>query len=257
MLRRDVWLVFRREMIHRYRQPTWLVMGLAQPILYMFFFGPLVQKFVTYTPGFPPGGLWMVFAPALMVQMVIIGSSFVGMNLLSEYRAGVFERFRVTPMRPAALLLGKVLTVAVNVMVQAGVIVLICCLVFGMRPPAAGVALCMLMITSLSMAIASLSYALALRIKSEQQLPAVLNAMLMPLFLLSGTLLPITPALAPNWLWELSRVNPVAHVMDASRAGFRGDFSAHSLLSGSIALAAMTLLSFWWAVRTFARQNTD
>ncbi|MFI5998777.1 ABC transporter permease [Streptomyces sp. NPDC051362] len=255
MFPRDVWLVFQREMNHRYRQPTWLVMGLAQPVLYMFFFGPLVKKFVAYTPGFPPGGTWMVFAPALMVQMVIIGSSFVGLTLLSEYRSGVFERFRVTPMSPTALLLGKVSTVAANVVIQSVVIVLVCHLAFHVDPPIAGVALCMLMVAFLSVTIASCSYALALRLKSEEGLPAVLNAMLLPLFLLSGTLLPITPELAPSWLWYLSRINPVSHVMDASRASFRGDFSAHSLLSGSVVLGAMTLLSLVWAVHTFSKQD--
>ncbi|MGW7047826.1 ABC transporter permease [Streptomyces avermitilis] len=255
MLPRDIWLVFRREISQRYRQPTWLVMGLAQPVLYMFFFGPLVQEFVAYTPGFPPGGTWMVFAPALMVQMVIIGSSFVGLSLLAEYRSGVLERFRVTPMSPAALLLGKVLTVAVNVLIQSAVIVLVCHLVFRVNPPIYGMALCMLMIACLSIAIASCSYALALRLKSEEGLPAALNAILLPLFLLSGTLLPITPKLAPSWLWHLSRFNPVAHVMDASRASFRGDFSSHSLFTGSLALVAMTALSLLWAVRSFAKQN--
>ncbi|MFF5408439.1 ABC transporter permease [Streptomyces misionensis] len=252
---REVWLVFQREMTHRYRQPVWLVMGLGQPVLYMVFFGPLIDKYAAYTPGFPPGGTWMVFAPALMVQMVIIGSSFVGLSLLAEYRHGVFERFSVTPIRLTALLFGKVLAVAVNVLVQAGVIALLCILFFGARPPADGVALCLLIVACLSAAIASASYALALRIKDEEKAQVVLNTVLMPFFLLSGTLLPITTELAPDWLWKLSRVNPVAHVMDADRASFRGDFSVHSLLPGTVALALMTLLSFYWAARTFSRQN--
>jgi ABC-2 type transport system permease protein len=255
MFPRDVWLVFRREMTHRYRQPVWLVFGLAQPVMYMFFFGPLLGKFVTYTPGFPPGGIWMVFAPALMVQMAIVGSSFVGVSLLAEYRSGVFERFSVVPMSPAALLSGKLLAVSVNVLVQAGAIALLAVLVFEVRPPVAGVALCLLIVAVLAVAIASCSYALALRLKSEEKVPALLNALLLPIFLLSGTLLPITTELAPSWLWKLSRLNPVAYVMDADRASFRGDFSAHSLLTGSVALAAMTLVSFWWAVRTFSRQR--
>lgn len=250
---REVWLVFSREMRHRYRQPTWLVMGLAQPVLFMFFFGPLLKKFVAYTPGFPPGGAWQVFAPALMIQMVIVGSSFVGVGLLSEYRSGVLERFRVTPMSPAALLLGKVLTVAFNVLIQAGVIVLVCHLAFRVDPPLVGMAVCMLMVAALSLAIASCSYALALRIRNEESLMASLNALLMPLFLLSGTFLPITAELAPSWLYRLSRVNPVAHVMDAGRAGFRGDYSVHALLPGSAAAFAMAVLSLWWAVRTFSR----
>lgn len=242
-------------MVHQYRQPAWLVMGLAQPVLYMFFFGPLVGKFVTYTPGFPPGGIWTVFAPALMVQMVIIGSSFVGGSLLAEYRSGVFDRFSVSPMRPTALLTGKLLAVALNVLTQAGAITLLCVVVFGVEPPVLGVILCMSIVAFLSIAIASSSYALALRLKSEERFPAVLNALLLPLFLLSGTLLPITAKLAPVWLWELSRLNPVAYVMDASRASFRGDFSVHALFPGMAALAVMTSVAFLWAVRTFSRQN--
>ncbi|MEU3521593.1 ABC transporter permease [Streptomyces sp. NPDC006654] len=255
MLPYEIWLVLCREITHRYRQPTWLVMGIAQPCLYMIFFGPLVEKYAAYTPGFPPGGTWLMFAPALMVQMVIIGSSFVGVSLLAEYRSGVFERFSVSPMKLTALLTGKVLAVVVSVLVQGGIIALLCVVVFGARPPVGGVALCLLIVAVLSAAIASASYGLALRLRSEEKMPAVLNTLLMPLFLLSGTLLPITTELAPDWLWKLSRLNPVAYVMDADRASFRGDFSAHSLLPGTVALTLMTSLSFWWAARTFARHN--
>jgi ABC-2 type transport system permease protein len=252
----DVWLIFCREMRHRYRQPIWLLTGIAQPILYLFFFGPLLTKFVAYTPGFPPGGTWMIFAPALMVQMVIVGSSFVGLSLLAEHRSGVLARFGVTPMRASALLAGKVLTVAVNVLVQAAVVALLCVLVFHVRPPITGMTLCLLIVVFLSAAVASASYALALRLKDEEKVPIVLNALMLPMFLLSGTLLPITAKLAPRWLWTLSRINPIAYVMDADRASFRGDFSAHGLLPGSTILIVMASLSFWWAVRTFTRHNT-
>ncbi|MFF2519279.1 ABC transporter permease [Streptomyces sp. NPDC058086] len=251
----DIWLIFCRELSHRLRHPVWVIMGLVQPVLYMFFFGPLVQKFVAHTPGFPPGGIWTIFAPALMVQMVIIGSTFVGVNLLVEYRAGVLERFRVTPASPVALLLGKVLTVATTVLIQSCLIVLVCHLAFGLNPSLAGMSLCLLIVGLLSMSLASCSYAIALRVKNEDGVQALLNALVLPLFLLSGTLLPITAELAPGWLWYLSRINPVAYVMDAGRASFRGDFAAAALPSGLIALAVMTTISLWWGVWTFSREN--
>lgn len=251
----SVWLIYRRELSQRFRQPVWLIMGLVQPILYMFFFGPLVGKFVAHTPGFPPGNTWTIFAPALMVQMVVIGSTFVGLNLLAEYRTGVFERFRMTLVSPVSLLLGKVMTVATSVLLQSILIALVCCLSFGLRPSIPGLFLCLLIVGLLSVSLSSCSYALALRLKSEDALPAVLNAILLPLFLLSGTLLPITSELAPPWLWQLSRANPVAYVMEASRASFRGDFSMTSLSSGLIILVAMTVLSLWWGASTFSRED--
>ncbi|TRO55452.1 ABC transporter permease [Streptomyces sp. IB201691-2A2] len=253
---RNLWLIFCREFSHRLRQPVWLVIGLAQPVLYMFFFGPLVKKFIEHTPGFPDGDIWTIFAPALMVQMVIIGSTFVGLNLLAEYRAGVFGRFQVTPMSPVSLLLGKVASVTTGVLIQSGLIVVVCCLAFGLRPSPAGLCLCLAIVGLLSVSLATCSYSLALRVKSEESLPVALNALILPLFLLSGTLLPITPELAPPWLWGLSRLNPVSYVMDASRASFRGDFSSAELLPGVIAVAGMTALSLVWGVTTFSKENS-
>ncbi|MET7609197.1 ABC transporter permease [Streptomyces avermitilis] len=251
----DVRLFLRRELNIRLREPVWIIMGLVQPVLYMFFFGPLVERFAIYTPGFPPGDVWTIFAPALMVQMVIIGSTFVGMGLLAERRAGVVERFRVTPASAVALLLGKVLTVAISVLIQSVLIVLVCSVAFGLRPSLPGLGLCLLIVGLLSIALASCSYAIALRIKSEDGLSALLNALLLPLFLLSGTLLPITQELAPRWLWQLSRINPVAYVMDAGRASFRGDFGADSLWVGLVAVISLATVSLWWGSFTFAKED--
>jgi ABC-2 type transport system permease protein len=230
-------------------------MGLAQPLLFMFFFGPLLTKFVAYTPGFPPGTVWEIFAPSLMLQMVLVGSSTVGIALLAEHRSGVLERFRSTPMHPAALLLGKVLCVVVTVLVQSTLIVVLCFLVFHLRAPIVGLAASMGIAGLLSAALASASYALALRIKSEDALPALLNALLLPLLLLSGTFLPITAALAPTWLYRMAQLNPVAHVMDATRAAFRGDFSVDAVAGGTASVLAMSVLALWWGVRNVARES--
>ncbi len=61
--------------------------------------------------------------------------------------------------------------------------------------------------------------------------------------------------LAPDWLYWLSRINPFAHVMDAERASFRGDFSVDALLTGSVVLFVITILAVWWGARTFQKEN--
>lgn len=252
---RDIWLVCGRELAQRFRQPVWLVMGLAQPLLFMFFFGPLLSRYVRYTPGFPPGGTWMIFAPALVMMMVLTGSTSAGFALLAEHGSGVLDRLRVVPISPVALLLGKVAAVSANVLAQSILIVMACRVVFGANPSVAGLFVALLIAVLLSATIACCSYGLALRIKNQEALVVTLNAALLPLMLLSGTYLPITTELAPPWLYRLSRVDPIAQVMDATRASFRGDFSIGALFPGVAVLLAIAAASLWFGLRTFVREG--
>jgi ABC-2 type transport system permease protein len=73
--------------------------------------------------------------------------------------------------------------------------------------------------------------------------------------LLSGILIPITSGLAPSWLYNVSRINPFTHVVNADRAAFRGDFTMDALFTGVVVLAVMAALSVWWGARTFQREN--
>ncbi|MET8771598.1 ABC transporter permease [Streptomyces sp. NPDC004658] len=254
---REVILVFNREISHRVRQPAWVVFGLLQPLLFMYFFGPLLTKFVAYTPGFPPGDTWQIFAPSLMLQMVLVGTSTVGLNLLVEHRSGVLERFRVTPLRQSALLLGKVACVTTYTLIQSSLILLLCRLSFHLNTTFPGVLAALGFTACLAVTLAASSYALALRLKNEETVPVVMNALLMPLLLLSGTFLPITSGLAPEWLFRLSQLNPVVYVMTATRAVFRGDFGNPGVGVGVLWAVATCALALTWSLRVFSTQGCE
>jgi ABC-2 type transport system permease protein len=252
---REIWLVFRRHMAISLRNPAWVMIGIMQPVLYLVLFGPLMEKIVTSTPGFPPGDAWQILTPGLLVQLGLFGSMFAGFSLLADLRTGVLERMRVTPVRRLALLLGRVLHDSVQLIVQGVLLVMLAYLVFGMRAPVGGILLCLVMVALLGVTLSSCSYAMALVLRSEEAFPAVLTSVSVPLLLLTGILVPITTELAPNWLYVLSRINPFAHVMDAERASFRGDYSFDGLLTGSVVLFVITVLAVWWGARTFQREN--
>ena len=251
---RDTWLIFRRDMLAALRNPVWVLLGLAQPLMYLFFFGPLLVD------ALKAGGMsevdgWMVLTPALIAQLALFGSSFVGFGLLAEYRAGVVERFRVTPVSRVALLLGKVLAAALQAVVQAALIITLAYLVFDLDAPFYGVLLSLLIVFLLAVTLSAASYALALTLKSEESFPAFLNAVLMPLLLLSGILIPITSGHAPKWLYTLSQINPFRHVVDVERNSFRGDLSMDALFTGSVVVFVMAVLAVWWGTRTFQQEN--
>ncbi|WP_199432612.1 ABC transporter permease [Qaidamihabitans albus] len=252
---RDVWLIFRRDLLLSLRNPAWILIQIMQPLLYLVLFGPLMEKMVANTPGFPPGDVWQIFTPALIVMIALFGSSFVGFALLADYRNGVIERLRVTPVSRVALLLGKVLNNALQAVIQAILLITLAVVAFGLRAPFGGIVLGLVIVALLAVTMASASYALALTLKSEEAFPALLNAVLLPVLLLSGILLPITTGLAPAWLYNISRINPFTHVVEAERAGFRGEFTMDALFTGSVVLVALAALAVFWGTRTFRREN--
>jgi ABC-2 type transport system permease protein len=249
---RDTWLIFRRHLAISARNPMWVLIGLSQPILYFALFGPLLRGVVTL-PGFAAGVSWQqVFVPALLVQLGLFGTSFVGFGIIAEMRAGVVERLRVTPASRVGLLLGRVLLDVATLLAQSFVLVLVA-LAFGLRAPVLGLLVAFVFVFLLAVAIASLSYSAGLLLKTEDALAPMINTILLPLLLLSGILLPMT--LAPHWLEALSRINPFRYVVDGMRDAFAGRIGSGTVWTGlGVALAA-ALIAVLVGARTFQRET--
>lgn len=247
----DALVILRYQTRLLLREPVWIVIALIQPLMYLALFAPLLDP-LTHTPGFPPGDMWQVFVPGLLIQLGVFGSMFVGFALIAEVRYGTVERMRVTPASRLGLLLGRVLRDAAVLIVQAALLTLVA-VAFGLRVPPAGAFITVGIVGLLGVALSSFSYAAGLWLKSEDALAPLLNMVSIPVLLLSGILLPMT--LAPKWLYDVSRVNPFTHVVDGARAAFRGDYASTSLVAGLVAAALLAVVGLAVATRTFQRES--
>ncbi|MDX3658518.1 ABC transporter permease [Streptomyces sp. ID05-26A] len=236
-LLRDTWLVFCRVMLPVVRNPVAIVFGIAQPLLYLGLFGPLLGD---------TG--WQWFVPGLLVQMALFGTAYAGFSLLPEVRTGVMERLRVTPVSRVALLVGRVGKDVVLLVVQS-LLIMLAAMLFGFRASPGQMLLGLGLVALLGVAIGSVSYAIALKVKLEYVFASVLSASIVPLMLLSGVLLPMSNG--PQWLYWLSRINPLAHVVDAERS----IFNPGSMLYGLISVAALVLVGVFYGVRTFNKES--
>jgi ABC-2 type transport system permease protein len=248
---RDTLVVFRRAMRISLRNPVWSVMGLLQPILYLSLFAPLLEPLA---PALDAANAYQLFVPGLLVQLGMFGALFVGFGLIGEWRDGVIEAERVTPAPRSALVLGRVLRDVLVIGVQGTVLVAVAYL-FGLEAPFAGVVLGVVTAALLGAAFASISYAVALTLKSEDALAPLLNGIALPLLLLSGILLPITAKSAPGWLNTLSDLNPLKHVVNGIRAQFNGDIGTATALWGSVITVALVGLGLWFGTRTFRNED--
>ncbi|MGY1984810.1 ABC transporter permease [Blastococcus sp. SYSU DS0669] len=249
-LLRDTGTVFVRAMRMSLRNPTWLVISLMQPILYIVLFGPLLEPLAEQLG---PGDAYQIFVPGILVQLGMFGALFVGFGLIAEWRAGVIESQRVTPASRTALLLGRVLRDVVVLLTQ-GVLLVLVAIPLGLRAPVAGVALTLVVVALLGAALAAVSYALALTLKSEDAFAPLLNAVVFPVVLLSGILLPMS--LAPGWLQTLSDVNPFKHIVEAAREFFVGGYGTATAWWGVVLTLVLAVLGWVFGVRRFRRESS-
>jgi len=249
---RDTGIVFARSMSQTIHNPVWVFVTLLQPLFYLFLFAPLLEK-VTNAQGFPEGGAYNVFVPGLLVQLALFGTVFVGFGIIAELRYGVIERLQVTPISRAALLLGRVLRDLVALLVQS-IVILVISIPFGLDVSVADAVVAITLFLIIGVTFSSVSYTLGLMLKTEDALAPLLNAVVLPVLLLSGVLLPMS--LAPGWLQRIADVNPLSHLVDASRELFNGDILSATVARGTIVGVVMMVLAVWAGIRAFRRAAT-
>jgi ABC-2 type transport system permease protein len=232
------------------RNPVWVIFGLTQPILYLVLFGPLLKG--VRGAGLGGDDSWRIFVPGLLLQLALFGAGFAGFGIIQELREGVIDRQRVTPARRVSLILGRTLQTMVTIGVQAIVLIAVA-IPFGLDPTWDGIAASIVLVCLLAIGISAASYAMGLILKDEDSFAPFIQSVTLPLLLLSGVLLPMS--LAPAWLETASDINPLTHVVDASRSLFHGDFGDGDVLLGTAIACALGALLAWWGARTFARQS--
>jgi len=249
----DTWLIFTRQLRLSLRNPAWVIIGLIQPILYLAFFGPLLSKIAKGgILGVPANNPYSFFVPGLLIQLGLFGAAFVGFTIISDWRAGVIERFRVTPVSRMALLAGRVLRDVLTLTVQAIVLVL-AGLAFGMRAPIGGVLVGLGFVALVAVSLSAVSYAVGLLLKSEDALAPLLNMVMVPLMLLSGIMLPLT--LGPHWLRGIAKATPFGYIINAMRDAFAGHYFNAIMVEGICVAVGLAIVCLWLASRAFIKEN--
>jgi ABC-2 type transport system permease protein len=151
-------------------------------------------------------------------------------------------------MSRVSMIFGRVLKDVTVLLVQALILVLLG-LAYGLRAPWYGILAAFAVVALLGIALASLSYSAGLVFKDEGALAAIINFVTVPLLLLSGVLLPMT--LAPGWLHDVSRANPLLYIVDGTRDMFTGAWTDSHLVIGVACAAVVALIGMVIGTRTF------
>lgn len=205
-----------REFIRFIRQPHRVIGTVAQPVLFWVFLG------AGFTGTFRmPGAEEMTyleyFYPGVMLMMVLFASIFSSITIIEDRDAGFLQGVLVAPVSRLAIVLGKVAGGASIALAQVAIL-LLAVPFLGLQLSFGSFLLLSAGLVTTALGFASLGFLLAWGMKSTSAFHAVMMVFLMPLWMLSGALFPITNA--PLWLHTLMVVNPVSHALTLLRAPF-------------------------------------
>jgi ABC-2 type transport system permease protein len=246
---RDTGTVLLRQLRPMLRNPFEILFAMIQPLVFLALFGPLLSG----TGGFGEGSTLQWFVPGIVAMSCLFGASMTGSGLLMEMQSGSHERLLVAPLNRSALLLGRALNEILPVLVQTAVIIAIVT-PFSFDLHLGGVVVGMAVLALFTIGVGSLSYTLALATKGMDWIFwTVQQALLFPVLLLAGMLLPIEGA--PRWLEIASSLNPLTYVVEATRGLFAGEIWTWTTLEGVLAAALVAGLGLWAGTRAMRRAS--
>lgn len=231
-----------REVVRFYRQRARVVGVIASPVLFWLVIG---SGFGTsFRSGNAAGQQHYLdyFYPGALIMIVLFTSIFTMMSVIEDRKEGFLLSVMVAPVSRSAVVLGKVLGGTTLATIQ-GLIFLIFAPFVGVHIGLAQFLLIVLVIFLVSFALTALGFAIAWPMDSTQAFHAIINLFLIPLWLLSGALFPLSGA--SGWLRLLMRLNPLTYGVEALRASlYPGTASVASLSSSLAALLLFTIIMF-------------
>ncbi len=242
-----------REIVRCYRQRSRVVGVIASPVLFWIVIG---SGFGTsFRGGSGPGNQHYLdyFFPGALIMIVLFTSIFTMMSVLEDRKEGFLLSVLVAPVHRSVIVLGKVLGGTTLSTVQ-GLIFLVFAPALGVHFGLPQLGLIVLTVFLVSFALTALGFAIAWPMDSTQGFHAVINLGLIPLWLLSGALFPLSGA--SGWMRLLMRINPLTYGTEALRGLLFPGSAAFAVATSLVVLIGFSLVMFVVAFAIANRRTT-
>lgn len=224
---------------------------LLLPILFLIIFASVFGNSTVEVPG---GRMKesVYYVPGI-IALGIISAAFG--NLISSVTAaresGIYKRRRATPVPAGALISARALTAVVTALVMTAVLLLIGWVAYSAHIPGRTAPALIITVIIGALSFCCLGFAVASLIHDEEAAVPITQAILLPLYFISGVFVPTS--VIPHWLSSIAGFFPVRHLADALRTAY-SPFTRGSGFSWSdlAVVAAWGVAGLVVAVRRFS-----
>ncbi|MGP8000011.1 MAG: ABC transporter permease [Streptosporangiaceae bacterium] len=245
----DAALLVRRYLTQLLRNPVFLVVGFATPIMYLALFTPLLRH-LAGAHGLPSGNVLDLFLPGILALLGYATGAGPGFSTVFDLRAGVIERFRVTTASRFAILVGPILA-SMLLMFVFDLVLVLAGWGFGFGVHVRGLLLLGPLLALLMATTAAFSITVALLSGEINGVAAVINGLNLPVLLLGGVLLPI--ALGPAWLRAAAHFDPLYYTVAAARVLAAGTLTGPAVWQAFAVAVPLCAVVLGWATTVVRR----
>jgi ABC-2 type transport system permease protein len=205
-----------REITRFRRQRSRVIGALGQPVVFWLLLGGGLSA--SFRPaGSPIGtGYLEYFYPGIIVLVMLFTAIFATIAVVEDRREGFLQGVLVAPVSRASIILGQSFGSTTLALVQ-GVLLLFLAPIAGISLSLGSVVAVVIVLFWLAFSLTNLGLIIAWRMQSTQGFHAIMNLLLIPLWLLSGAFFPVTGV--PVWLAWIMQINPLTYGMAALRRG--------------------------------------
>jgi ABC-2 type transport system permease protein len=188
---------------------------LALPLLFLVIFASVFggDGHTTQVPG-GQISTSVYYVPGI-IALGIIAACFSNLvdSVTAQRERGVLKRRRATPVPASAVIGGRVLTAVVIAVVMAAVLLGIGWAAYGAHVPGSTALALAVTVVIGAASFCCLGYALTSLIRDEDAAQPVTQAILLPLYFISGVFVAVS--ILPHWLADVGEIFPVRHLANA------------------------------------------
>jgi ABC-2 type transport system permease protein len=219
--------LWRRDVTRFLRQRSRVVGSLATPVLFWVLLGSgLGRSFQAGTADTSMGYL-AYFLPGTLALIVLFTAIFSTISVIEDRQEGFLQGVLVAPVPRAAIVLGKVSASTTLALLNAAVFLAVAPIA-GVSVPWLHLPAAFAVLMVMALGLSALGLVIAWPLASTQGFHAIMNLLLVPMWLLSGAVFPAEGA--TDWMQAVMSANPLAYGMTALRAALDG-----RLLTGAAA----------------------
>jgi len=228
------WSLCSRELLTFFRQRSRVLSALMTPVLFWLFIGLGMGR--SFNPGNGSrGGFETYFFPGVIILSVVFAGVFSTISTIQDRQQGFLQSVLVAPIPRWSIVFGKMLGGSIIAIFQ-GVVLLPLAYFAGIELSVSSLAASFGILSLVSLMMTGLGFYFAWKLDSVQGFHAVMNLLLMPMWILSGAFFPAAGAYKPI-AWIMA-VNPLTYGLAALR---------HVLLAGT-EYPAKGLPSLWFCL---------
>src|SRR5580692_2781366 len=237
-----LWRQYRFERHLFWRNPSVAFFNFLLPMIFLALFGAIVSGRRHELEIIVPG----------IAGMSVMSTTFTALayNLTFLREQGVLKRMRGTPLPSGVFLGGLALNAITNAAIQIGIVVVAGRVFFGLGWPPDGLELVLFVALGV-VCFATLGVALSHAIPNFESAPAVVNAVFVPVILISGVFFDVKHV--PSFLRDIAQALPLDHLITGLSGGLvahHGGLAAHG--TALLVLGIWTLVGGVLAVRGFS-----